>query len=73
MILEISLSDNIIENDLFSMALQEIDIIFTTVNTELIGYPHYGCDFNDYLWMLTPAVNSLYTYINEKLDRKSTL
>lgn len=68
MILDISLSDNIIETDIFSAALQELDIIFTTVNTELIGYPEFGCNFEEYLWMLTPSINSLEEYIYSKLN-----
>lgn len=68
MLLDISLSDNIVETNIFSAALQELDIIFTTLNTELIGYPDFGCDFEQFLWTLTPCVGSLQKYINDKLS-----
>lgn len=68
MILEFSLSDNIVETDIFSAALQELDIIFSTVNSELIGYPSFGCNFEEYLWMLTPSTVSLKEYIETKIS-----
>jgi hypothetical protein len=67
MILDISLTDKIIETDIFEAAAQELDIIFSTVNTELIGYPEFGCNFEEFLWMLTPSVTSLQHYIENKL------
>jgi hypothetical protein len=68
MILDISLSDKIIETDIFSAALQEIDVIFTTVNTELIGYTDFGCYFDEFLWTMTPSVDALKSYIYNKLS-----
>jgi hypothetical protein len=68
MILDISLKDKIIETDIFNAALQEIDIVFTTVNTELLGEPDFGCYFDEYLWTMTPVVESLKSYIYEKLS-----
>lgn len=48
-------------------ALQELDIIFNTENTELIGYPRFGTDFEQFLWQMTPSPDSLRKYISEKI------
>ena len=49
-------------------ALQELDMIFNTENTELIGYPRYGTNFEYYLWQMSPSPNALKDYIDTKLS-----
>lgn len=49
-------------------ALQELDMIFNTENTELIGYPRYGTNFEQFLWQMYPSPESLKSYINEKIS-----
>ena len=44
-----------------------MDILFNTVNTELIGYPEYGSNFEQFLWQITPSPNELRKYINDLL------
>ena len=56
-----------IENDL-DAALQEVDLILNTENTELIGYPEYGTEFETFLWSLTPTTSELEKYIKQKLS-----
>lgn len=53
------------------LALQELDILFNTENTELIGYPDFGTNFEQFLWELTPSVNELYKYINQKIQTET--
>jgi len=48
-------------------ALQEIDILLHTTNTELIGHPEYGTDFESFLWTLTPTTTEIETYIKDKI------
>lgn len=50
-------------------ALQELDIIFNTVNTELITRPDYGSDFEQFFWQLNPVTDNLETYIKEKINQ----
>jgi len=50
------------------LALQELDILFNTENTELIGYPDFGTNFEQFLWELVPSVESLQKYINQKIQ-----
>lgn len=52
-------------------ALQELDMIFNTENTELIGYPNYGTNFEYYLWQLSPSPNALKDYITSKINDSS--
>lgn len=47
-------------------ALQELDMLFNTENTELIGYPKYGTNFEQFLWNMNPSVSSLKSYIEER-------
>jgi hypothetical protein len=67
MILDLSLDNNLYINNLFDAAMQEIDILFSTTNCELIGYPEFGTNFMEYLWTMTPTTNDLREYIQGKL------
>lgn len=68
MILDISLSNKIFETDILSAAMQEIELMFETDNCELIGYPSYGVNFEQYLWSLTPMTGDLKFYIENKIN-----
>lgn len=65
--LDLSLNSSIYTNDIWEAAIQEIDIIFGTTNTELIGYPKFGTNFDEFLWTLTPTTGALHEYIQKKL------
>lgn len=52
----------------FDMALQELDILFSTEPTELIGEPNYGMNFERFLWELIPSPELLENYIKEKIQ-----
>lgn len=69
--LDLSLGSSIYINDIWDAAVQEIDLIFGTVNTELIGYPSFGTNFDEFLWSLTPTTTALEQYIEEKLRETS--
>lgn len=69
--LDLSLSSSIYTNDLWEAAIQEIDIIFGTINTELIGYPEFGTNFDEFLWSLSPTTTALHQYIEAKLKQTS--
>lgn len=47
-------------------ALQELDILFNTTNTELIGDPSYGTNFEQFLWQSNDASSTIKRYIQEK-------
>lgn len=52
-------------------AVQELDMIFNTSNGELIGYPQYGTDFEQFLWQMNDSSSKIQTYVYEKI--KDTL
>lgn len=62
--LDLSLGSDMFKTDLFDAAAQELDILFNTENTELIGYPSFGTYFDEYLWTLTPSTTALNQYID---------
>lgn len=57
----------------FDEAIQELDLLFNTENTELIGYPTFGSNFEQFLWMMTPATNELEKYIYELIGNTTYL
>lgn len=62
-----NINNNIYIDDDLEEALQELDILFYTENTELIGDIDFGINLEQYLWILSPAVESIKSYINDKL------
>lgn len=65
--IDISLNDDIFINTELDAAIQELDMLFNTENTELIGDTTYGTLWEDFLWQLTPSINELKQYISNKL------
>ena len=66
--LDLSLDYKIfVKNDL-DAAVQELDLLFNTENTELINYPSFGTNFDQFLWQLSPSPNALKSYILEKIN-----
>ena len=69
--LDLSLDSNVFIYNTFDAALQELDILLNTEYTELLGYPTFGTDFEQFLWHMNPESNSIKEYIQEKI--KDTL
>ena len=65
--LDISLDKNIFVFNELDAAIQELDILFNTENTELIGDTNYGTNWWQYLWNLTPLEEDLQRYLQEKI------
>ncbi len=65
--LDLALNHKILLNSEFDCALQELDLLFNTETTELINEPSFGTNFEQFLWQLTPATQSLKKYIQEKI------
>lgn len=66
MILDLGLSNVFVENEV-DAAVQELDILFNTENTELIGNTFFGTNFEQFLWELSPAPNDVKKYITDKI------
>ena len=65
--LDLALDDRIFLDDPIDCALQELDLLFNTTNTELIGYIDYGTNFEQFLWKLMPTIEEVKNYIKTKL------
>lgn len=60
-------------NDIFihddvGAAIQELDMLFNTEQTELIGDVNYGTNWWNYLWTLTPLESDMTNYIYTKIN-----
>ena len=60
---DLALTNNIFTESKIEEAIQELDILFNTVPTELIGDTTYGSNFLQFLWSLTPMEDSITRYI----------
>ena len=69
--LDLSLDYKIFIKNELDAAIQELDIIFNTENTELIGYPTFGSNFEQFLWQMNPSPNALRTYMKELIDNNT--
>lgn len=61
-------NDIAVINDTFQEAIQEIDILFSTHNTELLGDVNYGTNFEQFLWEMVPSESQLEAYIENKIN-----
>ena len=64
---DLALTDNLFTESVIEEAIQELDILFNTVPTELIGDTTYGSNFLQFLWSLTPMEESITRYIYERI------
>lgn len=65
--IDISLESDIFITNEVDAAVQELDMLFNTENTELIGYSDYGTNWWQYLWSLTPLDSDLEQYVIRKI------
>lgn len=69
--IDLALDNSIFINSNINEALQELDLLFNTENTELIGYPTFGSNFEQFLWQMNPSPNALRTYMKELIDNNT--
>ena len=67
--LDLALDNRVFLDTELDCALQEIDMLLNTENTELIGYPEYGTEFESFLWTLTPTTAEIEKYIKDKISK----
>ena len=60
--LDLALDGRIFLDNPMDCALQEIDMLLNTENTQLIGYPNYGTEFESFLWTLSPTTIEIEKY-----------
>ena len=66
--IDLAIDDRVFINSLLDEAIQELDLLFNTECTELIGDTQFGVSLDQFLWTLTPTTESLKQYLSEKLN-----
>jgi hypothetical protein len=65
--IDLSLDSKVFIRNSLDAAVQELDLLLNTTNTELIGYPSFGTEFEQFLWQMTPSPNAIKQYVQEKI------
>ena len=71
MVFDLSLSNDVFLDDAVELALQELDILFNTEPTEMLGDANYGVFLEQFLWDLNPRSTELKEYIQRKIAEKT--
>lgn len=66
--IDLALNNKIYINNDLDEALQELDVLFGTECTELIGDTDFGVNIEQFLWTLSPMTDSIKEYISQKLN-----
>ena len=66
--IDLALTDDIFTESNIDEAIQELDILFNTIPTELIGDATYGSNFLQFLWSLTPMEDTMTKYIYDRIN-----
>ena len=66
--LDLAIDSRVFLYEEIDCAIQELDMIFNTENTELINNVNYGTNFEQFLFQLTPSITQLRKYIYEKIQ-----
>ena len=64
---DIAFDNGVFVTDTLKAAMQELDLLFNTEPTELIGDTQYGTFFEQFLWDLQPRESDLKDYITRKI------
>lgn len=65
--IDLAIDNRMFINNELDEAIQELDLIFNTENTELLGDPTFGTNWHQFLWQLNPSPNDMKAYIYEKI------
>ncbi len=69
--IDLAIDSRIFLTEEIDLAVQELDVLFNTENTQLLGMPDFGSNFEQFLWQLYPSVNELKKYIDELIFNKT--
>ena len=65
--IDLALDNSTFITNPFDAAIQELDLLLTTPNTEMLGNPDYGVNMEQFLWELTPSPEAVESYLTEKI------
>lgn len=66
---DFALDNRVLLDNSLDCAIQELDMLFNTTNTELIGNAAFGTNFEQFLWEIAPSTEELEKYIYEKIGK----
>lgn len=65
--IDLGLGNTLVLTDPLDCAIQSLDLMFNTTNTELIGNVNYGTKFESFLWTTYPSEDALRDYVDAKI------
>lgn len=65
--IDLAIDNRVIIQDDLDEAIQELDLLLNTENTELLGDTQFGVSLDQFLWTLTPTTTALEQYLKDKL------
>lgn len=68
---DLKLFNGLIVSDVMDAAIQELDILFATEETELLGDYSYGINFEQFLWTLNPSPSEVDQYLMVKIQNQT--
>lgn len=69
--IDLAIDSRVFINNNLDEALQELDLLFNTENTELIGYPTYGTNFEQFLWSTSPSESTVKEYVEDAINQNT--
>lgn len=69
--MDLAIDGRVYINNILDEAVQELDLLFNTDYTQLIGYPTYGCNFQQFLWTTKPDPDGIRQYISNKIQEET--
>lgn len=66
--IDLALDNKVILSNTMDAAVQELDILFNTTPTELLGDTSYGTNWYQFLWILNPSLEDIKNYVVEKIS-----
>lgn len=67
--LDLALDSRVFLDNELDCAIQELDLLFNTENTELINDVSYGIELEHFLWSLTPVSDALEEYLRDVINK----
>lgn len=68
MVYDFSFDNDIFVTDTLSAAMQELDLLFNTETTEVLGDSSFGTFFEQFLWDIQPRESDLCDYIKKAIQ-----
>lgn len=65
--IDLALDTSLVIDNPIDAAIQELDLLLSTDQTQLIGHPEFGVNMEQFLWQMTPSPNEVKSYLNKKI------